>query len=203
MNEKTSIWVPDGSDAGDLIRLASVAVNASADLISAPSESLHMLWSWLENKPVKIYCREQFNEISNLSMRAASDFKRGADGIQVFVKNGDLNKFVSEILMIKDDLFFGKKLSIAMNLDEIGPFDMDDIFYNLNKVGADNLLLYWPTSPKKNKQFIGQIYGLFDSFDQSCVASLHFYTPNQLSEVVMRLAEKIQPSIIEKIVFFK
>ena len=116
MNKNLMIWVSDNSDAGDLIKSAGIAIENSANSVSAPPEYINMLWSWLEDKPVDIYARENFDDISVLAMRAAQDFKRGANGIQIDLKPEKLSEFVSETMQIKNDLFFDKKLLLGFNL---------------------------------------------------------------------------------------
>lgn len=194
-------------DVSELVRLAEVVVNENIPVISVPQESVQILWPWLEKTLTKIMTRFYLDknfDISKLSTEINSVFKKGAGGAQIFVPYSLLSSFVSELLTIRDDLFFNKTLSICLDVDEINPLDWVNVFSEIKKIRADVLLLDFHNDLKKNYDFVGRIYGFLDGLDKDLNTELHFSLNNDYEKIeqVWRLIQKMQPEISKKVKFF-
>ncbi|MDR2412630.1 MAG: hypothetical protein LBD50_00260 [Rickettsiales bacterium] len=201
------------NDATDLINMAETVVLEKIPVISAPPESIGSLWAWLEKEPVKIwgvFCLEMPKEsereqvMSNLSSDINQSFKKGADGAQIFIKYSELESFVSELLPIREDLFFNKGLCIGLNLDEIAPSEWTNVFLQLKIIRADALMLGLSGNKKNNAGFVGHIYGLMEHFDPDFGGELHFSFGNDYVKIeqAWRLAEKMRPELAKRLKFF-
>ena len=207
---------PSGMDAAMLIRAAEYALCNSVSPISAESACVHMLWSWLEGTKIEILAvlpakRKNKSESvddfgARLSENISAAFKSGAVGVQLSVPVSDLEFAVSALLPVKDDLFFGRKLFIGLDFFDIECFDWEDIYYQLNKIGALGILLYKSGGKEKKKDLddtSGRLYGFFD------VVPMDFKGAVQLAgfdiggtESAWRLCQKMRPDLLPRITFF-
>lgn len=212
INGNLAIWCSDTADAPELIYAADSMVTYGFNEISVFADSVYMLWSWLEGKGIDIYARINTTEkmAGSIARDISGFFKKGASGAQIFVEANNLSFLVSELLPIKDDLFFKKKLQLAINLNSIGPFDWSDIFYQAKKIGADSILLYSNKMlEKKSKNnatdVIGQVYALLDSVDFDIGIGLRFFFTEKTienTESTFRLIKKLRPEFLKNTKFF-
>lgn len=201
-------------DASNLIAAAEVASKEKLFAISTVAEYVHMLWSWMEKTGVEIYAKitedfknqtmEEYGE--RLSERVASAFKAGASGVQIMTTKEDLDFLVSSLYPVKDDLFFGRQLFFGLELNKIEPFDWEDIFYRVNKIGASGILFEKGTMDKKKKgadDTVGRLYGLFDLLGGGFSGQIHFSGFNITDiEAAVRLCQKMRPELFQKLRFF-
>lgn len=208
---RLSLWCGAESDSSDLAYVADKAVTEKCDAISVSPTAVPVLWPWLEGKGVKIYSRFYLSEKSK-SDEVMSDFttsinyvlKQGADGVQVFLRLADLSDFVSKLYLIRDDLFFNKDLYIGLDLSEVDADDWKNAFYLINKIRATGLLLALPIDKGDKSDFVGRLYAMLDSWNMQLNCDIHFalgVNPLRI-EQTYRLVESMQPSLLEKLVFF-
>lgn len=205
--------INNGTDDASFVRLAENVIDNKIQIISVLPESIPKIWAWLENNPVQIFARFDFSdfslkncldEISCLSENISTAFKKGADGCQIILKYSSLLDFISQILPIINGLFFNKKLFICLDLNEIGPFDWDDVFLKINSVNAGLVLFDDEPIIGFGNQTIGKIYGLLNSIDSNCNTDIHFILGDDTGKIeqIHRLIEKLRPEIYPQIKFF-
>ena len=199
-------------DAPELIGAADAAVRVKVPSVSVAPEYVHMMWSWLEKTDIDIYAKIEDKAISagrNANMAAEkinSAFKNGADGIQICARKGDVHAMVSALFPVVGDLFFGKKLFIGLNIAEADYFDWEEIFYQLNKVSANGILLESNSPRAKSKEtddVVGRVYGLLDSLPKEFSGQLQFsgFDINGI-EAAWRLCQKMRPNNLGQLRFF-
>lgn len=189
----------------DLISIAEAVVKQNIPIISVSPESVEMIWTWLEKTPAKIMARfDKITDISELSKQINYVFKKGASGSQIYVPYSSLSSFISELVPIRDDLFFNKILSIRLDVDEINPLDWEDVFLQIKNIRADVLLLDFHNDIKKSHNFVGRIYGFLESLENKFDGELHFSLGNDYEKIeqVWRLIQKIRPEISNNVKFF-
>jgi hypothetical protein len=207
---------PDGRDSAELIHIAEKAAATGIPLVSAGPESVEALWTWLEKKPAKILARfflansksKSFDlerEISALSRNVNGVLKKGASGAQVFVPPTALDSFVNGLLPVRDGLFFNKDLAICLDMTKIDATDWPALLGKLKKIRADAMGLYLPAGKKGPPDFVGRVYGLLESLDDSEFGGeLHFLLGDDFEKIeqVWRLANKMRPDAARTIRFF-
>ncbi|MDR1360952.1 MAG: hypothetical protein LBJ18_01420 [Rickettsiales bacterium] len=238
---------PDGSESGDLLRFAENAAANNISVISAAADSAPLLWSWLESYPVQIFARFDFNSAPDaLAREINASFKRGSAGaiIEISSENSKGQKdkrtngqkeddkcpsvllsfcplydFVSDFLPIRNDLFFNKKLFIALDIGSIQPGDWTEIFSQLEKISADGIVLTLSAKDKRTKgqkdnkkcpsdhlsicpYFVGQVYGFAESIG-NWIGEIYFDLPDaQQNQNAFRLLEKMRPDLLPRVRFF-
>lgn len=207
-----ALWASKVDDDMDLARIADWVLQRKIDTLSVVPEHVSKLWAWLEKNKVKIIARfysenvkkDIEKNISSLTKNVNYYFKHGADGAQVFIRKTDIDVFVNELFLIRDDLFFNKTLSIGLNISDVLPLDIGNIFFNLKKIKADSLLLVLPKDDGKKSDFVGKIYAFLNGWDNDFYGALHFVIGNNpvRIEQVIRLVQKVQPELLPKIRFF-
>lgn len=201
----------DTYDQTDLAQIADTVVSQEIPLISVDTENVGRLWTWLEAINTKIIAQFKFErvkksefvqEISKLSTQINTVFKKGAHGAEISLPYSELNSFVSEIMSVRDDLFFNKDLIIAIDINEVDTCDWANLFLNLTKIRAGALMLY--ATDKKVDDFVGRIYALMEFLENGFDGDLFFATGNAPDKIeqVWRLAQKIRPEMCGKIKFF-
>ena len=53
-DNKVALWLPIEAEPTDLAQAASVAIEKNISVMSVSSDSVSIVWPWLENKNVKI-----------------------------------------------------------------------------------------------------------------------------------------------------
>ena len=225
LNLALSCW--GDMDAPMLIKSADLAASGCMPAISAESEYVHMLWSWLEKTDIRIYAkliektkhgspgkktkdRDWDAAGAKLSEKINSTFKNGADAVQLMVDKEDLGGFVSALFPVRGDLFFGRKLFIGLDLGKIDYFDWEEIFYQIEKIGADGILLdaQIANSKGRNKDqntddTIGRLYGLFDALPPEYSGKIQFSGLDIAGlESAWRLCQKMRPDMTGNLLFF-
>lgn len=209
IKNNTALICSDDCDISELIARAGTIIEKKIPVISVAPESIEMLWSWLEKEDLAIYARFMWEHLDNndagiseLSENINSAFKKGADGVQIFMDYKDLPKFISQITPIHRDLFFNKDVFIGLNLNEIGPFDWINVFNQINQINATGLTLYY--TDKKYTDYVGIIYGLTKFLKSDFRGHLQFMLNDDYLKIEQthRLFEKNKPDVLRNIKFF-
>ena len=197
-------------DTNDLAPFAEVVIKNSVKLISVLPEEVAFLWTCLERENVDILTRYSFSatlknidkNMSDLSANIVNTFKKGANGVQIFLKMRDLEKFTDAMSPIRDDLFFGHSLNIVIDILDIDFDKWDFVFEKLKalKVSAFGLTLSEDTG--KQSDYIGRIYGMLENWNFD--GDLHFMLSNNVERIdqTIRLIEKIKPELSNRVKFF-
>ncbi len=202
-----ALWCGMDIEATDLARVASIAIENKVSPISVGPNSVSILWPWLEGKNIKIYSRFYFdgkeNQASIISEKINFTFKHGADGAQVFVSRRNLNDFVSQLYLIRDDLFFNKDIFIGLNINEIDAFEWNEIFSSLEKMRATGLILVLAKDDGDKSDFVGRVYSALSALNNKNI-KLHFVLgikPYRVEQVV-RLVKSMATEIEHNLKFF-
>ena len=210
-SDKRVAWWCDGvEDTNDLAKMADDVIKNDIHLMSVPSEIVSLLWVYLEKSDVKILTRFVFDSIQknadsemyDLAANITKVCKQGAGGVQVFVKMQNFEKFVDDISAVRDDLFFGHDLCIAMDIADIDINNWQKIFQKLREVRVNSLLLTLREDMKHRSDFVGRIYGMLDEWNGDF--ELHFALNNNFDRIdqVIRLVEIQRPELSDKLRFF-
>ena len=198
-------WCTGGGDATDLARVAENVIAQKIPIVSMLPENVATVWPWLENRGVKIYARLYLGaDVADITQKINTVFKRGADGVQLFVRFSDLADFVSQMHLIRDDLFFNKDLLIGIDIDEIGPFDWPVLFGLLKKIRADGLILALTHDNGDDSDFVGRVYAMLGVIENNFDGMIHFATGLTTSRIdqVARLVHLIAPDYLSRTMFF-
>ncbi len=202
-----AVWASAGDDMA-LAAMVQDALDAGVHLISCAPEAVGTLWPWLEKANVKIiprfYCAAGVRDadMSELAMRINAAFKSGADGAQVFVRAADVEKFVAQIGVIRDDLFFNKMLTVGIDINEIGPFDWGVLFNALRRVRADGVMLALPRYDGDKSDFVGRIYAAMTAWDFDGELQLYCAAAPVPTAQAVRLIAAMQPKVEERTKIF-
>ena len=205
----TAMWCPAGLDSADLAHVVEQVIADNMRAISVVSDSVPIIWPWLENKNIKIFTRFYIDavsadSVSDLTENVNSVFKQGADGAQIFIRFKDIDAFVSQLYMIRDDLFFNKDLIIGIDICDVGPFDWGHLFSGLKKIRANGVMLALSRDTGDRSDFVGRIYAVLNAWDGEYDGKLQFavgLNPMRIDQVV-RLTRLIQPNLCKNTMFF-
>ncbi len=202
-----AVWAA-GVDAMDLAATVQDALAGGIKVISCNADAVATLWPWLEKTGVKIiprfYCGAGARDadISELATKINTAFKSGADGAQVFVRFADIEKFVTQIGVIRDDLFFNKTLIIGVDINEVGPFEWSHLFDALHRVRANGLMLALTKYAGDESDFVGRVYAALSALDFD--GALQFYCGDAAVPVNQAacLMAALQPQAVSRAMFF-
>ena len=206
LSDVASVWCDGAIDSGELARVAGVILDRNISFVSVVPECVPVIWPWLENKGVKILARfvlpdkkvtEQ--QVSDVTMAINSAFKCGANGAQIFLPYSALAGLVEQTHIIRDDLFFEKDLSVAIDINQIDSDDWNDLFENLQKINATSLLLTMSKDMGDKSDFVGRLYGMLDVWENENNFDVHFaFDQNfQRIEQALRLIKSMRPELIK------
>lgn len=208
-----ALWCNDDMEDTELAAMAQVAMENKIPLMSCNAQQVARLWPWLEKTRVRIMPRFMAENMhgasaTDVASRLARDinsaFRNGASGAQVFIKFSDLTNFVSQMIAVRDDLFFNKKLSIGLDILEIDSFDMSEMFESLKKIRADSVIFTLSKDRGDKSDFVGRIYGILDLWDSDFAGALHFAPMENLVrfDQVRRLVDTMQPKLLDNLRLF-
>ena len=207
---RVALWCDAAEDSNDLAILADSIIENKISLISVPSNIVSVLWTYLEKHNVKILARYYFEpinknidkDVSVLSENIVNVYKRGADGVQIFLRMRDFERFIDMLSVIRDDLFFGHDLCIIMDIQDIDVNNWDTIFQKLRDVRASVFGISLDEDMGNRSDFIGRIYGMLQKWNFD--GDLHFVLKNNFDRMdqAIRLVECMCPELSEKIRFF-
>lgn len=203
------LWCGADNDSADLARAASIAIDAGLDIISVVPDSVPILWPWLENKKIKIMARFYLNaadseNISHSVEKINTALRRGADGVQIFLAPRDLDAFVSQLYLIRDDLFFNRHVYIGFDIEKIGPFDWANVYAAVAKMRVTGVVLALVTDRGDKSDFVGRVYAAINTADVPRGINLHFVIGKNpaRAEQAARLVKSVRPDLYQNLRFF-
>lgn len=209
-DKRIALWCDDVVDTNDLALMCENILNNDVHLISVPSERVSNVWTYLEKKEVKILTRCDFypesknieEDMYNFGAFITNVCKTGASGVQIFIKMRDFERFIDSLQIVRDDLFFGHDLCIAMDTEDLDVNNLDFIFQKLRDIRADALALTLNEDMGNRSDFVGRIYGLLEHFNFD--GELHFILGNNFDRIdqVIRLTECLRPELADRLKFF-
>ena len=209
-DSRIALWCDDMGDTNEIAGLANDIIENKISLISVPSIAVSPVWTYLEKSNVKIFTRHILetvnknfdNDVSKLSEQIMADYKNGADGIQIFVKMRDFERFVDLLIMIRDDLFFEHELCLVMDVKDMCIENIDLIFEKLSAVRANAFGICLSEDMGVRSDFIGRIYGMLERWNFN--GDLHFILGNNFERIdqTIRLIESMKPELSERVRFF-
>lgn len=194
-NNKVEIWANSNIESNTLLAVVDNVIVNKKNIISVPNKYTSLVWSWVENKNIKIYsriCFEDFNDDRVIEF-IEETINKGAFGIQLKLKLDSIQKIQKDYLNIfTNSLFVKKLLSIVFCLDVSDVIYWDEFFNFLNVIQASSVCIYF--NNEEDVFLIGRIYSFLNSWNFK--GELHIKTKNEdLMESIKRLIEKIQPNI--------
>jgi hypothetical protein len=201
------------ADASELISAADRALRADANAVLVDSDAVHTIWAWLENKGIKIFAslcdanilktkdqRPKTKDVDYIGLITRINFvlKKGADGI-VLQASDNLPELASAISPVRQDLFFGKKLIIDLDICEVRPLEWADVFNNLNKLGTDGIVFR-----KDNEgDTAGAAHGMLNSWGKDFNGAVYFdFRKFRDIEDAWRLICNMRPALKDRVRFF-
>ena len=141
-DKRLAWWCENVVDTNDLAAMADDIIKNDIHLISVPHEILSLMWAYLEKSNVKILTRfifapKQKNsdvEIYDLAANIKSACKKGANGIQIFLKMRDFEGFIEKISAVRNDLFFEHDLCLVMDIEDLDVNNFEIMFQKLQDV---------------------------------------------------------------------
>ncbi len=209
-DKRLALWCESIADTNDLAAVAENVIQEKINLVSIPVETVPFMWTYLEKSKVKILTRFNFNplpkdndaEIYDLAAKITSVLKKGANGVQIFIKMRDFEFFSEKIRAVRDDLFFEHDLCVAMDISDLDVNNWDFIFQKLRDIRVNALVLILREDMGNRSDFVGRIYGLLQNWNMD--GELHFISNNNFDRIdqVIRLVEIIKPELSDKLHFF-
>ena len=209
-DERVALWFDNDDDTNGLAIMAENVISEKIKLISVAPESVEFMWTCLEKTDTKIMTRYFFypnkktmdSQIYDLVKDVTSIFKVGADGVQIFVKISDLDQIITNLGVVRDDLFFEHDLSVGMDICDLEISDYDVLFQKLRDIRANSLVLTLKEDAGNRSDFVGRVYGLLQNWDFD--GQLHFVLNNDYDRMdqVIRLVESERPELSKKLRFF-
>ena len=209
-DKRIALWCESASDTADLAVMADSIIQSHIDLISGVPEIVPFLWTCLEKANVKIFARYVFDsvnknlddDVSDLVKKITDIYRRGANGVQIFLNMRNFGRFIDMLAVVKEDLFFGHDLCIALDIGDIGVDDWDMIFNKLNNVSAVAFGISLGEDMGMRSDYIGRIYGMLEKWNFN--GDLHFMLKNNFDRIdqSIRLVEKMKPELSDRLRFF-
>ena len=209
-DKRLALWVENVSDTNDLAIICENIINNGISLVSVPPEKVADIWAFLEKRKLEILTRYNFAPVSKnidsdmyeLGANITNVCKRGAKGVQIFIKMRDFENFINNLKIVRDDLFFEHDLSIVMDTEDIDINNLDFMFQKLREIRADSLGLTLKEDMGNRSDFVGRIYALLEHLDFG--GELHFILGNNFERIdqVVRLTEILRPELSDKLRFF-
>ena len=206
-------WVPDAEfDASDLAGVVNVLLDSGVSLLSVPLGANSEIWPWIENKDINIVNRFIFDSksgadvvdsVSKLTALINGAFKSGAVGVQVFVHVKDISQFCDAIKMVRQDLFFDKSFSIAIDINEMRNIGWGAFFDSVRCVRPDAFLItVQGDSFDANSDFPGLVFDMLNNWNLN--SDLHLWFGKNMFRVsqVLRLCQKIKPDLVQNMRVF-
>jgi len=207
---RIALWCDSVGDTNDLAGLANYILENKIDLISVSADIVSFIWTCLEKTGVKILTRYNFTlsqknmdkYVSDLSEQITKIWKQGANGVQIFLKMKDLQRFVDTFVYMRDDLFFEHDLGIGIDICDIGISDWEFVFDKLRAIRANSLCLTLNEDTGNRSDFVGRIYGMLQKWDFN--GEIHFVLGNNYDRIdeVIRLIEVEKPELSNRVRFF-
>lgn len=209
-DKRLAWWCENAVDTNDLAKMADDIIQNDIHLISVPPEILPLIWAYLEKSHVKILTRFVFSpkqknidsDIYDLAANITNVCKKGANGVQIFVKMRDFDNFIEKISLVHNDLFFEHDLCLVMDVKDLDVNNWQTVFQKLRDVRANALALTLNEDTKNRSDFVGRVYGMLQNWESDC--ELHFILNNNFDRMdqVVRLVESEKPELSDRLRFF-
>ena len=147
--------------------------------------------------------KDVIDAVSELSRSVTGAFKSGAVGAQVFVHVADLLQFCDAMKPVRNDLFFDKTFSVAIDIDEMHGQNWLAVFDALREIAPDAILITaHGDSFDANSDFVGIVFDMLNNWNLK--SDLHLWFGKNMFRVsqVLRLCEKIQPDLVSNMRVF-
>ena len=200
-------WIPDSkTDMSDLAAAADIVLEADVPLISMPCVATGEVWPWLERENIKIVNRFNFvldkdcdivDAVSGFAKSVIGAFRAGAVGAQVFVHVSDIVKFCDAMKPVRQDLFFDKIFSVAIDVDEMRGQSWSAVFDALREINPSIILIIAKgDSFDAKSDFVGLVFDMLNNWNLN--ADLHLWFGKNVFRVsqVLRLCQKIKPDLV-------
>lgn len=207
---RIALWCDGVGDTNDFANLANNILENKINLISVSPDKVSFIWTCLEKTDVKIFTRYNFTPyqknidkyVSDLSENITSIWKQGADGVQLFLRLKDLERFVGNFMFVCNDLFFQHDLCIGIDISEISISDWDNLFDKLRAIRAKSLCLTLNEDMGNRSDFVGRVYSMLQKWDFD--GEIHFMLGNDYDRMdqVIRLIESEKPELSNRVRFF-
>ncbi|MBO4480062.1 MAG: hypothetical protein J5742_00355 [Alphaproteobacteria bacterium] len=212
IDEFSCIWVPTSVEAPDLAKISNIVIVQNKEFLSLPIGAIGRVWPWLEHSKVKLLTRLEFDfkndttpdmAMSELATKTTEAFRHGASGAQIFVHINNIPEFVKMILPLRDDLFFERYLSVAINIDEIKNGNVKDVLELLAKIKPDSVLVIADgDSFDPKSDFVGRIFGMLENWGWDFALHIMFGGNMMRVSQVLRLVQRMQPKLISDLRVF-
>lgn len=206
-----AIWIDDDAcEPSNLAKIVNFAIDENITIISAPPIATGQIWPWIEGQKIEIFNRFDFiagadaiSKMSELSKNISMAFKNGASGVQVFVQQQDMSDFVDMLTPVRDDLLFGHKFVLGMNIDEKIVPDWSSVFDAINKIKPDSLMIiaHGDTFDARS-DFVGRIYSMLNNWNVRVALWVCFGKNMLRVSQVLRLCQKMRPELVENMRVF-
>ena len=141
--------------------------------------------------------------MSELARSVTGAFKSGAVGAQVFVHAADLIAFCDAVKPVRNDLFFDKNFSVAIDIDEMRGGTWSAVFDALREIRPDAILITAKgDSFDANSDFVGIVFDMLNNWNSE--SDLHLWFGKNMFRVsqALRLCQKIQPELVQNMRVF-
>ena len=213
ISDMQALWIHDSTtDSSDFATMADIILKLNMSLVSMSCGATAEIWPWVEKKNIKIINRFDFvldkdtdiiDAMSELSKSVTGAFKNGAVGAQVFVHASNIVQFCDVVKSIRQDLFFDRIFSVAIDIGEMRGKNWADIFDALNVITPDAILITaHGDSFDAKSDFVGLIFDMLNHWNLN--SDLHMWFGKNMLRVsqVLRLAKKIKPDLVKNMRVF-
>lgn len=211
--DKQAIWIPDAdTDSSDLAGFADSVLDMGVSYVSMPCAATSEMWPWVEENHIKIFNRfefamaddaDVFDAVSNLATNVTGAFKSGAVGAQIFVHVKDIADFCGAIKPVRQDLFFDKHFSVAVDIDEMRGGTWSAVFDALRDIRPDAILITAKGDLfDANSNFVGIVFDMLNNWNID--SDLHMWFGKNMLRIsqALRLCQKIQPDLVSNMRIF-
>ena len=208
-DKRLALWCDSVIDTNDLAGMADYVIQNDMHLISVPPELVYSIWTYLEHSNVDILTRFVLSPesdidscIYDLAQKITSVCKKGAKGVQIFMKMRDFEKFAEKISVVRDDLFFGHDLCVGIDAQDLDMQQLPMVFEKLCNMRVNAFALTLNEDKKNRSDFVGRIYGILQNWNLEC--ELHFILGNNFDRMdqAIRLVESEKPELLSRLRFF-
>ncbi|MDR2685879.1 MAG: hypothetical protein LBB23_03865 [Rickettsiales bacterium] len=192
------------NEATDLIQSAAAAAKFKMSGMSVDAVSVPAVWTWLEKSNIKLSAFIAWNAdktpIENLAADISAPLKRGADAVQIYVRFRDLQPLAAGLTQIKSEIFFDKKLTIALGLADVPPFGWEVVRECMDSLSANSLMLISKNSKNSSSLYYGFLSSLTGREDWG-IEFCHAGNAVQPLEEVYRLTLKMADNMTGRLRF--
>ena len=205
-----SLMCRDKCEGADLAAMMGLAIEYKMKSVCVAPNRVGEVWPWLENSQVKIISRFSISGVINddtmcdLSEKISAAFRDGADGVLVFMKKRDLQKFANGIIGVRESLFFNKSFGVVIDVDEIDVFEWESVFNILGTMRADSLTLVLENDAGDKSDFVGRIFAMLNAERGGWTGTVNFALGQNILRIdqTYRLVQQLRPNTITETEFF-